>query len=175
MEITMNKTFKLIREFNNWEYNKEEMLSFQSHRWRKALQNKIPELKLKKWTGLPSKFLFPRNTLRSENTVIAEFIHGHSLRFQNFCKSVGISDSDICEICNKMADSPEHQPFECNELANEYREELLKEINYNIIDFKWKIASMGSSKEHERIGKLFISLVKYIDMEYQRLVPEIYL
>ena len=156
-------------------YSKEEMLSFQSHRWRKELQNKIPELKLKKWTGLPSKFLFPRNTLRSENTVIAEFIHGHSLRFQNFCKSVGISDSDICEICNKMADSPEHQLFECNELTNEYREELLKEINYNIIDFKWKIASMGSSKEHERIGKLFISLVKYIDMEYQRLVPEIYL
>ena len=62
-----------------------------------------------------------------------------------------------------------------NWLTTIYREELLSKLENNIADFKWKITLMNRVENPEETAKLFVKLVKWIDEEYYRLVPEIHL
>ena len=143
------------------------MKHFQSHKWVDQIHSTFPEIQLKKWENLSTKLLFPKGSSRAENTLIAEFIHGHSLRFGNFRKSIGIDDCDLCEHCGVMADSPEHQLFECENLECTERQELLVLLNHNIGDFKWNITTSNLTEDQEHAVKLFADIVHHIEQEYE--------
>ena len=93
---------------------------------------------------------------------MSEFIHGHSLRFANFRKSIGIDESDVCENCNIMADSPEHQLFECPTFNCPERAELLHLMGNNIADYNWKIVTSCLSEDNNLATKLFCKVVEFI-------------
>ena len=113
-----------------------------------------------------------KGSSREQNTLIAEFIHGHSLRFRNFSVSVGYDDCDTCEFCNEMADSPEHQLFECPTFNLEERQTLLNLMEHNISDFKWKILIPTGIRDHKDAIELFKSMVYNIEKESERIWQE---
>ena len=61
--------------------------------------------------------LFTRDEKRIDNTNIADFLHGHCNRFQNFVHSVLKVDKSkhlpFCLECCQLPDSPSHKLFEC--------------------------------------------------------------
>ena len=61
--------------------------------------------------------IFIRNSKRRENTQLADFIHGHCLRFQDFVFAVEKADKSVhipyCLECGMKPDSPYHQIIEC--------------------------------------------------------------
>ena len=113
------------------------------------------------------KLLFPKCSTREENTLTAEFLHGHSLRFRNFKLSVGEDDCDICECCEEMADSVEHQLFECPLFDCDERHQLLTCLGNNVADFRWRILTLAEDNEYAL--KLFKALVMHIDKETEKL------
>ena len=93
-------------------YNKSEIGEFVNYTWRQEVQIRHLEQILGEWNPAIFKLLFPRGSSRECNTHISEFVHGHSLRFGNFRKSVRKSFTDQCNFCCEIADSAEHQLFE---------------------------------------------------------------
>ena len=67
-----------------------------------------------------------------ENTNLTDFLHGHSLRFQDFTYSVLKANKDVhvplCLECTTNPDSPHHQLFECPNLQSEARSSLAMSI-----------------------------------------------
>ena len=76
--------------------------------------------------------LFKRHDKRMENTNLTDFLHGHSLRFQDFTYSVLKANKDVhvplCLECTTNPDSPHHQLFECPNLQSEARSSLAMSI-----------------------------------------------
>ena len=149
-------------QHENCHYSKENIKQYMNHRWHQKVEHRFPDYNLKKWDNLNFKELFPRHSTRAENTHVSEFIHGHSLRFANFKKSIGIQGSDICQNCNNMADSPEHQLFECTAFHCPERDQLLEILGNNIADFNWNITSHTSEKHDASEVQLFLKIVEFI-------------
>ena len=82
-----------------------------------------------------------------------------------------MNESDIiCDYCNEIADSPEHQLFECNVFECEERHLLLGLLNHNIHDFKWGIITLNNMvDDQQQITKLFVSLANQIEIETQNI------
>lgn len=76
--------------------------------------------------------LFRRHDKRMDNTNLADFLHGHCLRFQDFAYSVLKADkalhAPICLECMEQTDSVHHKIFECPHFMSEARNRLLTEI-----------------------------------------------
>ena len=76
--------------------------------------------------------LFKRHESRIDNTNLADFLHGHSLRFQDFTYSVLKANKNLhaplCLECTASPDSPHHQLFECQKLQSEYRHSLTTSV-----------------------------------------------
>jgi exonuclease III len=142
-------------------YSKDDITQYMHYVWHHNAEQKFPERNIKKWDDLNFKHLFPRNSTRSENTYLAEFIHGHSIRFANFRKSIGMDESDICENCDTMVDSPEHQLFECETFHCPERDELLQLMDNNIADFNWKMITTEEGNT-QHTTELFRKIVKFI-------------
>ena len=72
--------------------------------------------------------LFKRHESRIDNTNLADFLHGHSLRFQDFTYSVLKANKNLhvplCLECTLNPDSPHHQLFECPNFQFEDRQSL---------------------------------------------------
>ena len=144
-------------------YTKTDITQYLNYTWHQAVQHRQPAQPLWHWDTNHHKQLFPRGSFRDENTSVAEFIHGHSLRFGNFRKTIKIEDSDICEYCNEMADSPQHQLFECPAFECPERKELLLLLQQNISDFNWKIITNGIPENQLYAITLFLKLVYHIN------------
>ena len=61
-----------------------------------------------------------------------------------------------------MADSPEHQLFECPTFNCPERAELLELMGNNIADYNWKIVTSRLSEDNNLITKLFRKVVEFI-------------
>ena len=76
--------------------------------------------------------LFKRHENRIDNTNFADFLHGHSLRFQDFTYSVLKANktlhAPLCLECTTRPDSPHHQLFECPNFQSESRNHLYAAI-----------------------------------------------
>ena len=153
-------------------YTKQDIKEFQNHQWIGKVNTAFPEIGLTQWEETNSKLLFSKGSSREQNTLIAEFIHGHSLRFRNFRVNVGYDDCDTCEFCNEMTDSPEHQLFECPTFNSEERQTLLNLMEHNISDFKWKILIPKGIRDHKDAIELFKSMVYNIEKESERIWQE---
>ena len=72
--------------------------------------------------------LFSRNSSRIADTRIADFLHGHCLRFQDFTFSVLKANRDLvvplCLECGLLPDSPYHQVLECTSFQSSYSDAL---------------------------------------------------
>ena len=118
-------------------YSKTSMNCFAHYLWNRYLRHQLPDKPINKWTSLGC--LTPRRSSRKMNSLVMDFLHGHSLRFGNFRKSVGDSESDKCLHCESGADSPEHQLFYCEHFDNPLRGDLLAVIDGESSDFSWRI------------------------------------
>jgi hypothetical protein len=78
--------------------------------------------------GDRKNYIFGHNTSRYADCRVLDFIHGSSIQFQNFCKSIKASSSSTCIYCETEEDSPEHQLFHCYALEDTTRRELLTNI-----------------------------------------------
>ena len=76
--------------------------------------------------------LFGRHDKRVDDTNLADFLHGHCLRFQNFAYSIVKADkalhAPICLECMDQTDSVHHKIFECPRFQSEARDHLLSGI-----------------------------------------------
>ena len=76
--------------------------------------------------------LFKRHDNRMENTNLTDFLHGHSLRFQDFTYSFLKANKNVhvplCLECTTSPDSPHHQLFECPNFQSEARSSLAMSI-----------------------------------------------
>ena len=148
-------------------YSKDEINDYNSHQWKNQLLKTSPELSIQNINRENTKILFPKGSTREENTVVAEFIHGHSLRFRNFRKSVGEDNEDTCEFCEVMVDSPEHQLLECSTFECETRNTLLSLLGNNIADLKWRVLTL--QEDSEQAVKLLKVLILDINNEIENL------
>lgn len=142
-------------------YTKGGMQDYSNALWWRRLKHTHPHLDTEHWGDSNYKFIFPRGSDRGENTRQVEFIHGHSLSFQNFSKTVGLSQTNDCILCNQaQTDSNSHQLFECIAFECEFRKELLNLMDNNIADFQWHLSvSTGKSSE---IISVFLKLASFI-------------
>ena len=73
-------------------YPKEEIKHYMNRKWFQTVKSKHPHLNIECWEkDLYNKDIFPKGSSRLQNTQTSEFIHGHSIRFNNFRKSIPIS------------------------------------------------------------------------------------
>ena len=61
-----------------------------------------------------------------------------------------------------MADSPEHQLFECTEFDCPERDQLLEILGNNIADFNWNVTSHTSEKHDASEVQHFLKIVELI-------------
>jgi len=169
-----HRSVELIEYMNHeyCHYSKGEIVEFVNFTWRQEVQSRHPEQPLGEWNPVIFKLLFPRGSTRECNTHISEFIHGHSLRFGNFRKSVRKSNTDDCQYCMVVADSVEHQLFECPIFECEERQLLLSELQQNISDFKWKIVTNGVSETPSTAIKIYSRLVKHVVKTAERYLTQ---
>ena len=166
------RTLDLLSEFDEDMafYTRKEMKDYQNRLWWKAVKSKFPHLDTKEWGESNGKYIFPPSSLRKQNSLAAEFIHGHSVVFNRFKKAARISNNEICEFCKlNLVDSNSHRLFECLAFACEHRNELLKLLRNNIADFEWKLIVQNSSdkecNKHKHITQEFLCLVTFIIQE----------
>ena len=156
-------------------YTKNDIDRYINFIWWKRIGHTHPHLYSKSWVGSNSKLIFPRGSHREDNTRHAEFIHGHSVSFQNFSKTVGRSKYDLCCFCNtNKADSNAHQLFECPTFECDHRCNLLLLLDNNIADFQWKLALSSQSIDAKKIVETFMELVKFIDNKSIEFTPIVY-
>ena len=76
--------------------------------------------------------IFSRMSRRLQNTQIADYLHGHCLRFQDFAFSVEKADKSlfapICIECGILPDSPYHQLMECTSFDSTYRSNIMEDL-----------------------------------------------
>ena len=147
-------------------YNNHEMRSYQNKLWWKSVKSKFPHLDVDNWESSNGKFIFPQGSLRKNNSVTADFIHGHSLEFRKFQCSIGLTESAVCQYCDgNHVDSNEHRLFECQAFNCEFRGELLNLLQNNIADFEWKLAVSSKNMDSSGIIGNFRNLVKFVSQE----------
>ena len=104
--------------------------------------------------------LLSRFDTREDNTNLLDFLHGRSLRFQNFKSSVGADViSNICLDCEREPDSPEHKLFFCPTFEGQDRATFLDEIDLEYAS-DYKLAVCFSN--NQGIRKEFRRLVRHI-------------
>ena len=140
------------------------MQQYSNFIWWNKVKHINPRLDTGLWENSNSKLLFPRGSHRQENIRHAEFIHGHSVVFQNFAKIVNRSLSGICRYCESShADSNSHQLFDCPTFECQHRVDLLTLLDNNIADFQWKLSISMQGKNAKQIVKTYLDLVVFID------------
>ena len=76
--------------------------------------------------------IFSRMSRRLQNTQIADYLHGHCLRFQDFAFSVEKANKSlfapICIECGILPDSPYHQLMECTSFDSTYRSNIMEDL-----------------------------------------------
>ena len=118
-------------------YTKAGMRKFLYFLWHRKIKHQHPNKPVAPWTTLGC--LTPRRSSRCFNSVVLEFVHGHSTRFGNFRKSLGMSATDKCDHCGDRSDSPEHQLFFCRPLDCDFRGDLLAVLEEETEDYNWRI------------------------------------
>ena len=73
-------------------------------------------------------YIFGHNSSRYADSRVLDFLHGSSVQFQNFCRSIKVSTSSLCIYCETEEDSPVHQLFYCYALEDRSRRELLSNV-----------------------------------------------
>ena len=77
-------------------YTQKDIRSYQHKLWWKAVKSKFPHLDTNNWGESNSKLIFSPHSLRKDNSLAAEFIHGHSVAFSKFGMAIGLSNSSAC-------------------------------------------------------------------------------
>ena len=131
-------------------YTKEEMQQHLCFKWDRMIKEQLNEV-LKKdpyniedlhsheylsrfidMTLLTENPLFQRKDIRINNTNLADFLHGHCLRFQNFAFSYLKADKSmhapLCLECCMAPDSVHHKVFECSMFDSEHRNYLQEKV-----------------------------------------------
>ena len=128
-------------------YSKEKVVEFICKKWDHSLKGELASIRkddpynisqlftneqLESYVNTDSAVrnpLFHRHEKRIDNTNLADFLHGHSLRFQDFAYSALREDKSvhapICLECAIAPDSPHHKIFECSNFQSESRNQLL--------------------------------------------------
>ena len=140
-------------------YSKHEVLAHVCRKWDREIINDMKaicrednyrmdnEQRIEELVSFIKSFdaiqntVFSRSSKRIDDTQLADFIHGHCLRFQDFTFSVQKADKTlhipICIECGRLPDSPFHQLMECEKFDSSYRAQLEEvfgkfEINFHI-------------------------------------------
>ncbi|KAL5264402.1 hypothetical protein ACHWQZ_G005480 [Mnemiopsis leidyi] len=131
-------------------YHKDKILEYTCKKWDDLLKENISSVckddpynlnqlhsdehlqgYINTWNSLKNP-LFKRHESRIDNTNLADFLHGHSLRFQDFTYSFLKVNKNrhapLCLECTANPDSPHHQLFECPNLQSEYRDRLTASV-----------------------------------------------
>ena len=174
------RTVDLISSLNQslTYYSPVGMRCYQNKLWWNEVKTMLPHLDIDTWVESNGKLLFPPGSIRSQNSLTAEYIHGHSIAFMRFRKAVKLSNTDICDLCDlNMVDSKEHRLFECLAFDCDHRQELLSLLENNIADFEWKVVICNSvnMENNYKITQEFLKLVKYISTEINILKQRNYL
>ena len=80
--------------------------------------------KFNMWSAY-QRTLFLRTDTRKENVEMTDFLHGRSIRFMNFRKSIKMSSSNTCRDCSTNEDSAYHKLFECHIFDCDERHQML--------------------------------------------------
>ena len=137
---------------NQLMYSKDNILEFICGKWDHELRGSIAALRKDDPYNVDQLFtdeqlagyintvnatrnpIFHRHEKRSDNTELADFLHGHCLRFQDFAYSVLKADKSvhapICLECAVLPDSPHHKIFECDNFQSEHRNQLQVQIGH---------------------------------------------
>lgn len=104
--------------------------------------------------------IYRRQDTRTDNTNMLDFLHGRSLRFKRFKRSVkGTSCSPLCLDCQSEEDTPLHKIFYCNAFENQHRTNLLEVIGAeNTTDFRLHFLFSTNGKMRRVLKKQ----IKYI-------------
>ena len=127
-------------------YNKDKVLEFTCWKWDSELRDNFSNVCRDDPYNLeqlhPDEYLhgyinslnalrdplFKRHENRIDNTNFADFLHGHSLRFQDFTYSVLKANKNLYAPlylkCTARPDSPHHQLFECPNFQSELRSHM---------------------------------------------------
>jgi hypothetical protein len=127
-------------------YDKDKILEYTCHKWNQKIIEDFGKVRkhdpynlepihtdehLHSYVKIQNSLkdpLFKGQDKRIDNTNMADFLHGHSLRFQDFTYSVLKVNKDVhaplCLECTIKSDSPHHQLFECPEFNSEFRSDL---------------------------------------------------
>ena len=132
-------------------YSKDKVLEFTCSKWDAEIKDNFKKIKkedpyniieplhtnelLQSYVNSLNSLkdpLFERHEKRLDNVNLADFLHGHCLRFQDFTYSVQKADktvhAPICLECCTTPDSPHHQVFECPNFQTEFRSSLAPSI-----------------------------------------------
>ena len=107
--------------------------------------------------GAITNSIFQRTSKRIEDTQIADFLHGHCLRFQDFAFAIERADPSIhipiCIECGLLPDSPFHQIMECDHFDSQFRSSLQQYLGHYEINFHIPLLfnQVMDSEEHLQI------------------------
>ena len=142
-----SRSISLIENsYNTFIYRKNDMEQYMYSVWTKQLHNSLDDNFLANNDTIllevsPHKMLFTASSTRQIDTNIMDFIHGHSLRFKNFAKTVKRTTTHVCILCHKHKDSPIHQLFYCEYLNGVERIEILDQFNEESAHYQFKLIS----------------------------------
>ena len=146
----MSKTHLIDFRNDQLIYSKEKVVEFICSKWDHNLKGDMASLRKDDPYNIEQLFtdeelgayvntanalrhtLFQRHEKRIDNTNVADFLHGHCLRFQDFVYSVlKVNKSihaPICIECTLAPDSPHHKIFECTSFQSDFRSQLSSQI-----------------------------------------------
>ena len=155
------RSFALLeQEPSIFHYTKEDVRSYLCQLWNRSLGNNLSRMiKIDPYRLSPAKthedllalvdssaaLEFPvvsRSMTRQSSSYVLDFMHGRSLRFQDFTFSYLHWDRStsvpVCLECGQLPDSPSHKLFECDAVTGveDLRERLKDisafEVNYHL-------------------------------------------
>ena len=104
--------------------------------------------------------LFKRNESRIDNSNLADFLHGHCLRFQDFAYSVLKANKDIhtplCLDCSMKPDSVHHKLFDCSNFQSDSRINL--EASVGKLETNYHLPLIFHTENDENIRRTTVSI-----------------
>ena len=155
------RTFALLdQDPSIYYYSKDEMRLYLCHQWDKSLESNLGMIaKTDPYRLSPAKTneellalvdssaaldlpVVSRSMTRQTSSYVLDFIHGRSLRFQDFAFSYLHWDRStsvpVCLECGQLPDSPSHKLFECeavtgvDDLRQRLKDISAFEVNYHL-------------------------------------------
>ena len=156
-------------------YSKEQMLAFTCYQWDKMLAANIDELgrivsdqgnnasDCIKSCNVIKHNLFVRNSNRTDDTNLIDFIHGQGMRFHSFRSKFVELDSTLCIDCSLDNDTAVHKLFVCKKFEHSPQRMQLLSLTDDFEESSYMLTILFSSDPF--LLKAFRDMAKTICQE----------